>query len=195
MRRHSASSFDVDAAGKLSRRLAGGGLQPELPESDAQTGTYLRFRAPQGAPEATPTEAPEGAEPQPQVDLDAVAQEMDSWPALLAWAMDVARSRAAFVVDSQGFVIASRGNVPSDGFAGTGAELCFTMEQLTKIDPDAGELRSVELDFKGRSILGLRAAGDGELLYILGLVGPASLPQEVKDAVSRQLHLCLGKLH
>ncbi len=193
MKRHSVSSSDIDTAGKLSRRLAGGGPRPELPESDAEAASYLRFRAPQGAPEAAP--AAEDARPQPQVDLDAVAPEMDSWPTFLAWAMDVARSRAAFVVDSQGFVIASRGNVPSDGFAGTGAELCYAMEHLLKIDPDAGELRSVEFDFKGRSIVGLRAGGAGELLYILGLVGAASLPQEVKNAISKQLHLSLGKLH
>lgn len=189
MKSHSASSFDVDAAGKLSRQLAGGGTRPERPGGE-ETGRYLRFRPPQLAPEAAGVKAPEKA----QADLGGGPQEMDSWPMLLAWAMDIARSRAAFVVDSQGFVIASRGNVPSDGFAGTGAELCYMMEYVPKIDPEAGELRSVEFEFNSRSIVGLRVGGDGKLLYVLGLVGSASLPQDVKDAISKQLHFNLEKL-
>ncbi len=73
------------------------------------------------------------------------------------------RSSAAFAVDPQGFVIGSSGNVPEDGFEGTGAELSYVMSQADVMKPEMGELRSIALEFANRRLSGFRSrSADGE---------------------------------
>jgi hypothetical protein len=133
-------------------------------------------------------EAGERLQSAPAVPLD-----MDSWEVLLAWGLELCQARAAFVVDPQGFVIASRGNVPADGFDGTGAELAYGMEQLDRVDPEAGALHGIELQFEGRKVFAVRGeAASG--LYVLGFVGSRTLPEELKSALHRQLVYSLHTL-
>ena len=59
---------------------------------------------------------------------DESQQTFDSWESSIAWCMSMSKAEAAFVVDSQGFVIASRGRIPGQGFEGTGAEMVCLLE-------------------------------------------------------------------
>jgi hypothetical protein len=118
-------------------------------------------------------------------------QNFDSWESCIAWCMSSTRAEAAFVVDSQGFVIASRGRVPSQGFEGAGAELICSIEQLERVDPDAGKILCIDVDFYKRRIVGFVAACEGTPPYVVGLVAPEPLRMEVKHKMARQI---LGNL-
>jgi hypothetical protein len=86
---------------------------------------------------------------------------------ILAWGMEVAEARAAFIVDSQGFVIASRGNPPEGGFDGVGAELCYVMEQVESMDEDSGAVKTLELEFVNRRLIAVRGKlTDGSLVSV-----------------------------
>jgi hypothetical protein len=146
----------------------------ELPQSARQT------RTTDVAANVTVAEEPEMA-----------MQNFDSWESCIAWCMSSTRAEAAFVVDSQGFVIASRGRVPSQGFEGAGAELICSIEQLERVAPDAGRILCIDVDFDKRRIIGFVATCEGTPPYVVGLVAPEPLRMEVKHKMVRQI---LGNL-
>jgi hypothetical protein len=185
MRELSVNWSDLADAAALSRALIQ--REPHLPEASTAAASYARFAVqPAAQPAAQPavsraSAAAAAATPSPQ------PLTLDSWEVFLAWSLELTRARASFVVDSQGFVIASRGNLPADGFEGIGAELCYAMDQLYKIDPQAGPLRLIELQFESSRLIGVRTdAGDlGTIL--VGFQGSRSVTDEVRDAIVRQL--------
>jgi hypothetical protein len=100
-------------------------------------------------------------------------QAFTTWDDVLVWYQASIGAEASFVVDSQGFVIATRGHAPNEGFDGMGAELCFSVEQLHRVDPLAGELTWVELEFARRRIVVLRVQASPESeAMIIGALAP-----------------------
>ena len=196
MKSRNVSSSDLQLARALSRRVRGQDPSAGPSDGPAPGGRgYSRFTlAVDGVEMAEPPRPIEprqgSAEPEsaPAVPLD-----MDSWEVLLAWSLELCQARAAFVVDPQGFVIASRGNVPADGFDGTGAELAYGMEQLDRVDPEAGVLHGIELQFAGRKVFAVRGEATGGT-YVLGFVGSKTLPEDLKTALHRQLVYSLHTL-
>ncbi len=190
MKRITVNSSDLAAARLLSRRLA-----RRDPHEDELAGHPFTGRAPASDVPLPAIEADRAsASPSKDEEIRTVPVEMESWEVLLAWSVELCRARAAFVVDPQGFVIASRGNVPADGFEGMGAELCFLMEQLDRVDPEAGRLRSLDLHFDGRKVMGVRSVTAGGDAYVVGFVGSRGLSEAVREAVCRQVEFSLGRL-
>jgi len=118
-------------------------------------------------------------------------QKFDSWESCIAGCMSSTRAEAAFVVDSQGFVIACRGRIPSHGFEGAGAELICSIEQLERIAPDAGKILCIDMDFDKRRVVGFVASSQDTPPYVVGLVAPDPMRIEVKHKIVRQI---LGNL-
>lgn len=120
-------------------------------------------------------------------DPELSPQNFDSWENCIAWSMSVTRAEAAFVVDPQGFVIASRGRIPSQGFEGTGAELVCSIEQVERIAPDAGKIFCLDVDFDKRKIIGFVTPSENSAPYVVGLVAPEPLRSELKLMIARQI--------
>ena len=118
---------------------------------------------------------------------DDTPQMFDAWESCITWCMGLTSAEAAFVVDSQGFIIACSGRIPSQGFEGAGAELICSIEQLERIAPDAGKLSCVDLDFDKTSLVGFVAASDETELYIVALVAPKSLNGSAKHKILNQI--------
>jgi len=127
------------------------------------------------------------AEATTREEPDLVLQKFDSWEACITWCMSATRAEAAFAVDSQGFVIASRGRIPSQGFEGAGAELICSIEQLERIAPDAGKISCIDMDFDKRRIVGIVALSENTSLYVVGLVAPEPLRIEAKQKITQQI--------
>jgi len=119
--------------------------------------------------------------------IDDSPQTFDSWESCIAWCMSLSKAEAAFVVDSQGFVIASRGRVPGQGFEGTGAEMVCLLEQLERVAPDAGRISSVDMEFDKRRIFGAVAAAEGTEFYVVGLVSPEPMNNTSKQRIIQQI--------
>ncbi len=190
-----ASSYDLQQARQLLNTLfrkPGTAVQEATPP--VAVPAYARLaavRPTRPAPCTVNESGPKETERQPVgVELLALA----SWEDCLAWCMSLTRAEAAFVVDSQGFVIANRGRIPAEGFEGAGAEMICSIEELRRIAPDAGEVACVDIDFDRRRIVGFVAASSATDLYAVVLVAPEPLPKEMKQGIIRQLIRSLPEL-
>ncbi|MHC1697244.1 MAG: hypothetical protein AB9919_04085 [Geobacteraceae bacterium] len=114
-------------------------------------------------------------------------QKFTSWESCIAWCMSMIRAEAAFVVDSQGFIIASRGRVPSQGFEGAGAELVCSVEQLERVAPDAGKLLWVDLDFDKRRIVAFITPTEGFENFVIGFIAPDASFYSLKQHLTNQI--------
>lgn len=175
---NTAGSSDVDIARALSRRLSG--LESASGSGASASSPYLRFAS----------TAPQGAQSPPAktgVDADEPLNDFTRWDEFLAWSLNKVRSSAAFAVDPQGFVIGSSGNVPEDGFEGTGAELSYVMSQADAMNPEMGSLRSVSLEFKHRRLSGFRSeVTDGEG-FVVAFIDAEGFSDLTRDQIARQL--------
>ena len=118
---------------------------------------------------------------------DESQQTFDSWESSIAWCMSMSKAEAAFVVDSQGFVIASRGRIPGQGFEGTGAEMVCLLEQLERVAPDAGRISCIDMEFDKKRIFGAIAATDEQDFYVVGLVSPEPMNHMSKQRIIQQI--------
>jgi len=177
MTTNTVGSSDVEIARALSRRLSG--LEPGSEPSIAGESPYLRF-AP-SPPEATPagefTDAPN----------DEPLNDLTRWDEFLAWSLNKVRSSAAFAVDPQGFVIGSSGNVPEDGFEGTGAELSYVMSQADVMNPEMGGLRSIALEFANRRLSGFRSEVAGGEGFVVAFIDAEEFDDATRTQIARQL--------
>ncbi len=189
MNEHKENSFDLLQAQQLLNILlprTGSAskeqpLQLEAPNYSSLAAVDLpqRVRQTVAVPEEAKAAVSEEPEPAPQ--------KFDSWENCIAWCMSATRAEAAFVVDSQGFVIASRGRIPSQGFEGAGAEMICSIEQLERIAPDAGKVLCVDMDFDKRRIVGFVASAEETAPYVVGLVAPEPLRFETKHRITQQI--------
>ena len=186
MKDHSVNSYDLKQAREILSSLVSGTTavreekKPESPLylrlSDDSTARGEARHAPEPAPETAPAGIP-----------DVPPQQFPGWESCISWCMNITRSEAAFVVDSQGFVIASRGRVPGHGFDGTGAELICSVEQLERIDPDAGRLVWIDLDYDKRRVVGFIPPSGKKEYYVLGLISPEPSYVSLKQIITRQI--------
>ena len=181
---NTAGSSDVDIARALSRRLSG--LETDSGPGDAAS-PYLRF-----APSASPG-APPSAEPATST-ADEPLNDFTRWDEFLGWSLNKVRSSAAFAVDPQGFVIGSSGNVPEDGFEGTGAELSYVMSQADAMNPEMGSLRSVSLEFTNRRLSGFRSEVAGGEGFVIAFIDAEGFSDTTRDQIARQLEHSFGVL-
>lgn len=179
MTTNTVGSSDVDIARTLSRRLSG--LDTGAEPADRGAASYLRMSPPAEAADASDT-----AEEVPLNDFT-------RWDEFLAWSLNTVRSSAAFAVDPQGFVIGSSGNVPTDGFEGTGAELSYVMSQADVLNQEMGPLLSIQLRFGDHRIAGFRAGGEAEG-FLIAFIDAEGFNLRTQEQIARQLDHSFGVL-
>jgi hypothetical protein len=190
MKDRSANSYDLKDAQQILATLAPttGISARQKPVSDSPP-EYLRLSKEFSAQKASRIAV------QPGEALKAAAataenfqpQNFTSWESCIAWCMSTIRAEAAFVVDSQGFIIASRGRVPSQGFEGTGAELVCSVEQLERVAPDAGKLLWVDLDFDKRRVVAFITPSESSEYFVVGFIAPDHAFHSFKQHVTNQI--------
>jgi hypothetical protein len=190
MRDRSVNSYDLKEAQLiLSSLVPTSGTTPKEPPPALEGSAYVRLAKWAEPRQDSPPSAgyaghPEEVPPEPSYTQP---QKLANWEECLTWCMSLTRAEAAFVVDSQGFIIASRGRVPGHGFEGTGAELICSVEQLERVDPDAGKLQWVELDFDKRRVVGFVTPPRETEYYVIGLMAPDPGYHSLKHVINRQV--------
>jgi hypothetical protein len=177
MKEHSANSYDLKQAQQILVSLfptAEGLTREELIPDEAPQ--YLQLSKDfvlRMASRQSPL--PVVSPPEPIAAASAAhQQQFSSWEECIAWCMSLTRAEAAFVADSQGFIIASRGRVPGQGFEAAGAELICSVEQLERIAPDAGKLLWIDMDFDKCRVAGFITPPVDAEYYVVGLISPDS---------------------
>ncbi len=184
-----ASSYDLLDAQKILATLLpktrDAARKPEIVEAHG----YVRLKTKalpvkqESLPEVPRSSVPDSA-PGASIPLP---EKFNSWEDCIAWCMKILGAEAAFVVDSQGFIIATRGRVPAHGFECTGAELVYSMDQLERIDTEAGKLSWIDLDYDKHRLVGFVTPGDATEYFIVGMIGPDSSYNIHKNTVSFQI--------
>jgi hypothetical protein len=189
MNEQSAHSSDLLQAQKLlNMLLPKQGSSAKESQAEAEIPKYSSLSSVGFAPKPQPAaESEETAPASPTGETEPVMDDFDTWEACIAACMSATRAEAAFVVDSQGFVIASRGRVPSQGFEGAGAELICSIEQIERVAPDAGKILSLDVEFDKRRIVGFVASSEEIPPYVVGLVSPEPLRVEMKSKITQQI--------
>ena len=191
MKDRSVNSYDLKEARQILVSLvpSAAGTAAEQTQSSEETDGYVRLsRAKVPRRESPISEVPSASVPEaPQAPAMSGPQKFTTWESCLAWCMSLTRAEAAFVVDSQGFIIASRGRVPGHGFEGTGAELICSVDQLERVDTEAGKLQWVDLDFDKKRIVGFITPPKDSEYYLVGLMSPEPTYHAMKQIMNRQI--------
>ncbi len=177
---------DLSAAGRLSRRLVGERVPLKSSTTvitDESAEPYVRFQ-PRDRQVSEELPADDVSEPVSAPDRE----EISTWRGFLAWCSGIAGS-AAFVVDSQGFIIAASDDDVPEQYRGAGAELGFAAEQLARFDSGSGILRVIDVEYRRRRVTILRVGEDEPLL--ITVVSSSAIPQQIKDLILEQADLVL----
>ncbi|MDD4457376.1 MAG: hypothetical protein PHC98_07300, partial [Syntrophotalea acetylenica] len=65
--------------------------------------------------------------------------------------------------------------------------LVFTMDQLERIDPEAGKLLWIDLDFNQRRLVGFITPVQNNEYFIVGLVAPDPAYNILKPSISKHI--------
>ena len=184
-----ASSYDLLDAQKILATLLPKTRGAVRKDEVVETHGYVRLTAkalprPQETLPAAPCSSDQESASSTSVPLP---EKFTSWEDCIAWCMELLGAEAAFVVDSQGFIIATRGLVPAHGFECTGAELVYSMDQLERIDSEAGKLSWIDLDYDKHRLVGFVTPGDATEYFIVGIIGPDSSYNSYKNTISFQI--------
>jgi hypothetical protein len=189
MKDRSVNSYDLKHAQEILNKLATAPAPARVTEVTQDTPGFLRLST-DSLPRTSPqTKTSEADVPRDTSDphMEMTPQKFTNWEGCLTWCIGLTRAEAAFVVDSQGFIIASRGRVPGYGFEGTGAEMVCSVDQLERIAPDAGKLIWVDLDFDKRRIAGFVTPEHNAQYYVIGIISPERAYHSVKQFITAQI--------
>jgi hypothetical protein len=186
---HSANSYDLLQASQILNILTQkhGTVTKDLPTENKASGYSRLSKSTPPVSDVPIRHADAAGEIKSAEKPSEAPQTFASWESCIAWCMASTRAEAAFVVDSQGFVIACRGRIPSQGFEGAGAEMICSIEQLERIAPDAGKLSCIDMDFDKKRLIGIVAASDETVFYVVGLVSPEPLNSSGKQKIIQQI--------
>jgi hypothetical protein len=189
MRDQNVPLYNLEQAQQILTRLSPAPPEQTQAPLPAEGGeAFVRLSLPPLALETQSAclSTPPAAEVEQEQKL-ALPAHFKTWEDCISWCMEITRSDAAFVVDSQGFIIASRGRIPGRGIECIGAELVCAVELLERMDPDSGNLTWVDLDFDRRRLVGFIVPTDNDEFYIVGLLAPAAAYYTHKQAITSQI--------
>ncbi|MDY0260887.1 hypothetical protein [Syntrophotalea acetylenica] len=189
MKDRNVNSYNLSYARQLLDAMAPTRKPASKIDQPTDTRPYVRLmpvQKPGNGEQATrPTETVSAEKTRPA--FTEPSENFPDWESCIAWCIGITSAEAAFVVDSQGFIIATRGRIPSHGFECTGAELVFTMDQLERIDPEAGKLLWIDLDFNQRRLVGFITPVQNNEYFIVGLVAPDPAYNILKPSISKHI--------
>ena len=190
MRDRNVNSYNLQYAQQLLATLVpkkqrGAAVGPENESRNFVRLTQQKRAIPAELPEAATN--PAGDKGCQETVATPPLQKFTDWESCIAWCIGITRAEAAFVVDSQGFIIATRGRIPGHGFECTGAEMIYAMDQLERIDPEAGKLLWIDLDFNKRRLVGFVTPMEDAAYFIVGLVSPEASYNASKHVMSKHI--------
>lgn len=163
--RSASSSDDLELARRISRRLRG------LSAPAGKMPGYIRFSA---AGFVTRTEPNNVFGP-------AV------WNEMLDRCNRESSSELAFVMDHQGLVVASRGEMDSSLVEGIGARLLIAFEQADQMAELGASPQSIAIEIGKRWLTGFRVRRDEDRVFTVGVLGPRVVSRDTREALDQML--------
>jgi hypothetical protein len=125
----------------------------------------------------------------------APSEPFNSWESMLKWCLEITQAKSCFVVDSQGFILMSEGEEPSeDGYEGTGANLKLALDQLRLMELNHGEIQLVDLMYSNIGVLAIQALDSDNDFFTLCFLGSESIDKSHKSVLFEQIQKSVLKL-
>jgi hypothetical protein len=195
MQDHNETSSDLELARRLTWKLSGPQrnrvrhlLSPTL---EAESKDFTRVERTFLPIETKKEETGSAETDSEQICTEPISEEIYSFDPLLAWGKSVSGAESVFIVDSQGFVIASRGKAPADGFDAVGAEMCYKLSLLEGIESTAGKLVWADLEYNRTKIYGFRVTSEHEEDFIIGFISHSFVTDDLKRLIRHQFRRSL----
>jgi len=182
MSSQAATSSDLDLARVLSQRLVGRAAPAPAPAT-VPVVQYVTFAA-ATRPEAAPAVAP---------PLDELTT-FESWDDLLQWAMPLAGAVSAFVMDPEGFAIATKGDLVGESAQAVGAQLMVTMAEADRVEYPATPALAMSVEYASTTLTGVRVERDPGQAFTIGFLAHLALSPANVAAVRFQVTHNLGHL-
>ncbi len=178
----SGSSFDVERARELSRRLSPGPA-PSLPKTEKPAAGYIRFSsAALGKASALAKAAPDSGQLTPVEQFGPAL-----WNRMLDQCLKATGAELAFVVDEDGLVVAWRGGPDASFSEGIGARLVIAFEQAVQMADVGSTSQSIAIEFGDRWLTGIRIhRGDHHILTV-GILAPAVVTRDMRRVMEKVL--------
>jgi hypothetical protein len=184
MSNRAASSSDLDLARILCQRLVSRATPAPGPR-EAPAVPFVSFAA-LGSTAGVPAPAPAAVATQPQ--------RFESLDELLQWAMELTSSSAAFVMDPEGFAIATRGSVVGEDAQAIGAQLMVTMAEADRAEHPGTPALAVAVDYAASTLTGLRVEREPGQVFTIGFLASHTPSPQHRAAVYAQVAHNLGHL-
>ena len=174
---------ELASARDLSARLAVEPNRP-LPARAAAPG-FVTFAAipsrptESASPKAVPVIRPEG---------------IHDWDELLRWGLEACEATAVFVLDSQGFVIATVGAWEYDRVEATGTQLSVALEHADHVAPAEGRCQFLCLRAGELWVTAWRVPPDSGDPVMVAVISPAPLSEARSQALLAQVVASLPHL-
>jgi hypothetical protein len=175
----SGNSSDLALARELSRRLVIEARPLPTPEA-ARPPSYVAF----------PSRARGSSEIKRILEPPLVSVDQGSvcWDRLLDWCLHAFAGEAAFVMDDQGLVVATRGRMPPEAVQAVGSRLILALQHAERIADADGTSRSIAIELPDGWLNGLRATIGAEpaaIVLTVGIVTRGPLRTDERVAVER----------
>jgi hypothetical protein len=160
-----SSSDDLDQARRISQRLRGEATGPTQPGPG-----YIRFSA-AGFATKVETTSPFG----PAI-----------WNESLDRCNRESSAELSFVMDGQGLVVASRGEMDPALIEGIGARLLIAFEQADGMAELGAATQSIAMEIGHRWLTGFRVRRT-DRVFTMGVLGPRVVSRDTREAMEQML--------
>jgi len=92
-------------------------------------------------------------------------------------------AETAFVTDSEGLLVASRGRLHSGEMEGLGARLSIAFQQADRMEIAAGDSRSVMIEFDHLWLSGIGFHSENQPSFTIGILGKDPVPATKRDEI------------
>lgn len=189
----SAGSSDLEKARTLSRRLGSSG------PPDGRPGGFIVFRRRAGRVEAE-APAPGSAEVAKASEASGVetsppllpAFGARRWDLLTAWLRESVEGRAAFVMDSQGLLMALDGPLEVPEVENAGARLGLALLHAGKMFAESPPFLRLDVSIGDLHLTGFELHEPGGNQFTVGVLGPSPISPRRCAAIRRLAELALA---
>jgi len=96
-------------------------------------------------------------------------------------------AETAFVTDSEGLVVASRGRLHSGEMEGIGTRLSIAFQQADRMEIAAGDSRSVMIEFDHLWLSGVGFRSENQPSFTIGILGKDAVPASMRNEIRETL--------
>jgi septum formation inhibitor-activating ATPase MinD len=177
----------------IAARLNGGDEPVEAYQSLAPKppGRYLRFSGTRFREKAKTTVNEEQVDNAFRLELNQLAANapfgIEEWHDFLDTCICSCGAETAFVADSEGLLVASRGRLSQGNIEGLGARLSIAFQQADRMEIAAGDAQSVMVEFDHLWLSGIGFQSDRQPIFTIGILGKEPVPTPMRNEIRETL--------